>query len=100
MKKRKALTSDKTDYFNDPKKRLEIFKRDNWRCYYCEEKVNKGNATLDHSKPLSRGGDNSKENLVTCCLECNAIKSGKTPAEADALLLRKYKEKLKRKKHL
>jgi 5-methylcytosine-specific restriction endonuclease McrA len=96
MRKKKVAKSNNVDYFNNPDKRLEIFKRDNWQCYYCEEKVNRNNATLDHIKPLSKGGNNSKENLVTCCLECNAIKSGRTPMEPDALLLKRYKEKLKR----
>ena len=31
-------------------------------------------ATLDHKTPLTKGGDNSKENLVTCCKSCNSKK--------------------------
>ena len=32
-----------------------------------------GNA-LDHVKPVAEGGDNSFENLVTACLDCNSTK--------------------------
>jgi len=27
----------KEDYFNDPKKRILIFEKDNWICEYCGE---------------------------------------------------------------
>lgn len=84
------------DYFNVHENRIRVFERDNWKCHYCEEEVGGNNATLDHIIPQSKGGDNSIDNLVTCCLECNAIKSGKTAGEADALLLKRFKEKLKR----
>ena len=32
--------------------------------------------------PRSRGGNNSWENLVTCCNSCNVKKGDKTPDEA------------------
>lgn len=90
------LAQDDLDYFNVPENRVKVFERDNWTCYYREDKVGKNNVTLDHRIPASRGGNNSMDNLVTCCLECNSIKSGKTPGEADVLLLKRYKEKLER----
>lgn len=52
---------------------------DNLRCLWCgvtasvEEVYNgKLRLSLDHLDPWSAGGDNSAENLVTCCLKCNA----------------------------
>ena len=69
------------DYFNDPGKRKEIFERDGYICQYCGEKVTQENVTLDHYVPQSKGGKHTKENLKTCCLLCNGIKSGKTYEE-------------------
>jgi len=81
------------DYYNDPSKRMEIFERDNWTCYFCGQKVTTKNATLDHYVPQFKGGKHSKENLKTACLICNSIKSGKTYEEAAPLLLKSLKER-------
>ncbi|MCB1299613.1 MAG: HNH endonuclease, partial [Microthrixaceae bacterium] len=37
--------------------------------------------TIDHIIPRSRGGADSWENLVACCLKCNNIKGDRTPQE-------------------
>lgn len=81
------------DYFNDPEKRRERFERDRWICQYCGEKVTSENATLDHFIPQSKGGKPTKENLRTCCLICNSIKSGKTYEEAAPFLLKSIQER-------
>ena len=88
------------DYFTDPEKRREVFERDNWICFYCGEKVNEKNATLDHYIPQHLGGENSKSNLKTCCLLCNSIKSGKMYEEAAPFLLKNMKERKKRKRSI
>jgi 5-methylcytosine-specific restriction endonuclease McrA len=59
--------------------RQRIFKRDNFRCAYCDSQKN---LTIDHILPKSRGGDNSWTNLITCCRNCNRYKNNKTPEEA------------------
>lgn len=74
------------DYFTHPAKRIALFDRDKWICQYCGEKVTKENATLDHYIPQSKGGRHSKENLRTCCLVCNSVKSGKSFEEAAPLI--------------
>jgi len=81
------------DYFNDPKKRREIFEGDRWICQYCGEKVTPENSTLDHFIPQGKGGKHNKENLKTSCLTCNSIKSGKTYEEAAPFLLRSIQER-------
>lgn len=88
-----SLQDSENDYFNDPNKRREVFERDRWICQYCGEKVSQQNATLDHFIPQSKGGENSKDNLRTCCLVCNGIKSGKTYEEAAPLLLKSIQER-------
>jgi hypothetical protein len=81
------------DYFTDPHRRKEIFERDKWICHYCGEEVTEKNATLDHLVPQSKGGKHTKDNLKTCCLVCNAIKSGKTYEEAAPFLLKNIRER-------
>jgi hypothetical protein len=87
------VVKSSVDYFRDPNRRLELFDRDNWTCYYCGERVTEENATLDHYIPVSKGGDNSLDNLKTSCLICNSIKSGKTFEEAAPLILRRIQER-------
>ena len=95
-----ALTSEveeEEDYFTNPKKRKEVFERDNWICFYCGERVSSGNATLDHFHPQHAGGDHSMENLKTSCLTCNSIKSGKSYEEAAPFILKNMQERRNRK---
>jgi hypothetical protein len=84
------------DYFSDPQKRIVVFKRDNWICQYCGDKVTRENATLDHYIPQSKGGTHSKANLRTCCLVCNGIKSGKSFEEAAPFILRSVQVRRRR----
>ncbi len=60
-----------------PVSRKGVLRRDNHRCAYCDAFAN----TIDHVMPKSRGGRDSWENLVACCLRCNNVKGDKTPEE-------------------
>jgi 5-methylcytosine-specific restriction endonuclease McrA len=60
-----------------PVTRRGVLRRDSHRCGYC----GKSAATVDHVLPRSRGGADSWENLVACCLRCNNVKSDRTPQE-------------------
>ena len=60
-----------------PVTRRGVLRRDGNRCGYC----GKAASTIDHVLPRSRGGKNSWENLVACCLRCNNVKSDRTPQE-------------------
>lgn len=93
-----TMPLEEEDYFTDNKKRKELFERDEWICHYCGEKVTEKNATLDHFIPQVKDGKHTKDNLKTCCLVCNAIKSGKTYEEAAPFLLKSIRER-KSKKH-
>lgn len=60
-----------------PVSRRGVLRRDEHRCAYCE-----GHATtIDHVLPRSRGGQDSWENLVACCVRCNNKKGNRTPEE-------------------
>lgn len=84
------------NYFKDPQKRKELFERDNWTCFYCGEKVTENNATLDHYEPQCKGSGDNKENLKTCCVVCNSIKSGRTYEEAAPLILKSMQDRRRR----
>jgi 5-methylcytosine-specific restriction endonuclease McrA len=51
-----------------------IFERDNFTCYICGKKFDKKQLEVDHVFPLSKGGDNSFNNLGTTCISCNRSK--------------------------
>ena len=60
-----------------PVSRRGVLRRDAQRCAYCGASA----STIDHVVPRSRGGLDSWENLVACCLRCNNKKGDKTPQE-------------------
>ena len=55
--------------------RFEVFKRDGFVCQYCGATPPKAILHVDHIHPVSKGGDNNQNNLLTSCLECNLGKS-------------------------
>ena len=70
-----------------------LFARDNYSCQYCGRRRNELRGrqflTRDHVVPLSRGGGNTWENVVTSCSPCNNRKGDRLPAEAGLELLNK-----------
>ena len=69
--------------------RQNIYARDRYRCQYCGERHATEELTYDHVFPKSRGGKTEWENIVTCCIDCNRAKGGRTPKEAGMALVRK-----------
>ncbi|AEC53151.1 HNH endonuclease [Synechococcus phage S-CRM01] len=67
---------------NHPTRAL-IYKRDDYTCGYCGAKEG---LTLDHIIPQSKGGQDTWENLVTCCLKCNLKKGDKMLSETNMKL--------------
>lgn len=55
--------------------RFEVLKRDNFTCQYCGRHAPNVELEVDHVIPQSQGGENTKENLVTACTDCNQGKS-------------------------
>ena len=60
-----------------PVSRRGVLRRDDHRCAYCDKHA----TTIDHVLPRSRGGGDSWENLVACCVRCNNLKGNHTPEE-------------------
>jgi hypothetical protein len=54
--------------------RLRVFERDAYRCQRCQKVLTRFTATLDQIKSGSEGSDDSEENLITTCIDCNAHK--------------------------
>ena len=69
--------------------RKNILVRDNYTCQYCG-KQNKS-LTVDHVIPKFRGGQDTWENLVAACKECNKTKGERNSEEAGMPLAKKPK---------
>lgn len=69
--------------------RQNIYARDRYKCQYCGHKYQAEELTYDHILPKSRGGKTEWTNIVTCCIDCNRKKGGRTPKEARMKLIRK-----------
>jgi len=63
-----------------------LFARDNYRCQFCGRTQPQLRAreclTRDHLVPLSRGGTNGWNNVLTACSSCNTRKGNLLPDEA------------------
>lgn len=77
FKKRKTNSSRRIPI--SQKLRFEIFKRDNFTCFYCNKNKDddKIKLTIDHRVPIAEGGSDDIENLITSCEDCNSGKSNK-----------------------
>lgn len=66
---------------------VALFARDRFLCLYCGDHFSRGELTRDHVMPLSRGGRDTWENVVSACIACNVKKGSRTPAQAGMPLL-------------
>jgi 5-methylcytosine-specific restriction endonuclease McrA len=64
-----------------------LFRRDQSLCLYCGEHFPNFMLSRDHVKPLSQGGQDIWDNVVTACKRCNNHKAGYTPEQAGMELL-------------
>jgi hypothetical protein len=53
------------------KVRFNIFKRDFFTCQYCGATPPGVVLEVDHIHPVSEGGKNTSDNLITACFDCN-----------------------------
>lgn len=58
--------------------RFRVFKRDLFVCQYCGATPPSVVLEVDHIHPVSKGGKNGIDNLVTSCFSCNRGKGAKT----------------------
>jgi 5-methylcytosine-specific restriction endonuclease McrA len=57
--------------------RRSILLRDRFTCQYCGRRFPANELTFDHLIPRSRGGKTVWTNILTACLDCNALKADK-----------------------
>ena len=79
------------DFYTDPQKRIEVLKRDDYKCFYCLRELQRDTFYLDHIHPRSQGGTNYKSNLATACKSCNTKKNA---SEASEFLRDNYRQEL------
>ncbi|HBN53049.1 HNH endonuclease [Stenotrophomonas sp. MYb238] len=64
-----------------------LFARDAQLCLYCGQQFSRPHLTRDHVMPLSKGGRDIWENVVSACFQCNSHKANRTPQQANMPLL-------------
>ena len=77
------------DLLNDtpPLTNKNLFRRDKHMCLYCGDYLYDCELTRDHVVPVSRGGTDTWENVVTACRICNHRKADRMLEEIDMQLL-------------
>ena len=78
---------DKMNKYTPPLNNHTLFKRDSYLCMYCGIRHNKRELTRDHITPISQGGKDNWNNVVSACKRCNHHKGGRTPEQAKIELL-------------
>jgi len=81
----------KDDFYTDPQKRVEILKREDYKCFYCLHELQRDDFYLDHLVPRTQGGQNYRSNLVASCRTCNTKKNALEP---EKFLLQNYRKGL------
>ena len=79
----RSIDHDYVPPLNNP----ALFKRDAHLCLYCGNPFHSHELSRDHVTPVSRGGRDAWNNVVTACKRCNNHKAGYTPEEAGMQLL-------------
>jgi hypothetical protein len=59
----------------------QALRRQGWRCLYCLSPLSINKATVEHRKPLARGGCDVADNIDAACAPCNRAKGKLTKAE-------------------
>ena len=77
----RALLKSRAHYI-PPLNNQTLFARDVRLCMYCGDQHSVRGLSRDHILPLSRGGTDTWNNVVTACKRCNNRKAGRTPEQA------------------
>ena len=73
--------------YTPPLNNITLFRRDANLCLYCGGHFRSSDLSRDHVKPVSRGGCDSWQNVVTACKRCNHHKGNNRPEEVGMQLL-------------
>ena len=82
----RALLKSRAHYI-PPLNNQTLFARDVRLCMYCGDQHSVRGLSRDHILPLSRGGTDTWNNVVSACKRCNNRKAGRTPEQTGMELL-------------
>lgn len=74
----KANKAKKRSRYISSSVRVDVLKRDNYRCVFCGATAQETQLQIDHIIPFSKGGNNELSNLQTLCVKCNRGKSDRS----------------------
>lgn len=66
--------------------RDEKLREQGGKCIYCRSQLTTSKATLEHKKPVSRGGRDNPGNLAASCRLCNQTKGSLTDPQFRKLI--------------
>jgi hypothetical protein len=66
--------------------KVKIYEEQNGKCFFCERKFPIDLLTFDHLVPRSLNGDDSIDNIVLSCRECNVYRANKMPFQEIELI--------------
>jgi len=75
------------DSYIPPLNNQTLFKRDTYLCMYCGGSFHRHDLSRDHVRPISQGGEDTWNNVVTSCKRCNNQKANYTPEQVGMQLL-------------
>ncbi|MBR03100.1 MAG: HNH endonuclease [Acidiferrobacteraceae bacterium] len=73
--------------YTPPLNNVTLFRRDANLCLYCGGRFRNLELSRDHVRPISRGGVDKWQNVVSACKRCNHHKGNRLPEEAGMQLL-------------
>ena len=73
--------------YTPPLNNPTLFRRDAHLCLYCGKRCRSSELSRDHVTPVSRGGANVWNNVVTACKRCNNHKGDRKPEQAGMQLI-------------
>ena len=75
------------EHYVPPLNNQALFARDAHLCMYCGNRFQARDLSRDHVQPLSLGGTDTWNNVVSACKRCNNHKACQTPEKAGMELL-------------
>ncbi len=76
-----SLSVSDLQFMCKPQDLAKKYREQEGKCRYCGVDLNSSNTGVDHSVPLSRGGDHVTSNLSLVCVDCNSLKAARNPDE-------------------